>query len=262
MAIMSGPAGIGSPAMSGLDRIKKAGLPAAEVEFTHSIYMNNKMAEEVGSYAKKLGIRLSIHAPYYINLCSEKKQVITASKKRIIKCAELGHYMGARYIVFHPGYYGKFGKDEAYRMVEDAVVEMQNIIKKNGWNVMLVPETTGKVSQFGDIDELYELHKKTKCAVCVDFAHMRAKYNGKIDYMHVCSIMRKFRFRPLHAHFSGITWGPKGEKAHKLTPVDEISELLRWLKKYRFDITVINESPDPFGDAVKTYKLCHYSKSL
>lgn len=257
MAIMSGPAGLGSPALKGLEKIKKAGLPAAEVEFTHSIYMNEKMAKEVGDKAKKLGIKLSIHAPYYINLASHKKSVINSSKRHILKCAELGHHMGAKYVVFHSGYYGKFKKEQAFKMVKDAVLEMQKIIKKNKWNVMLAPETTGKVSQFGDIDELYKLHKQAKCAVCVDFAHMRAKYRGKIDYRYICSVMKKFRFKPLHAHFSGIVWGPKGEKSHKITPLNEIKELVKWLKKYKFNITVINESPDPFGDAVKTKKLCH-----
>jgi len=255
MAIIVGPGGLGTPAEKGIDKYKKAGLGCAEVEFTHSIYMDNKRAKELGDYAKKQGIRLSIHAPYFLNLISQKKLVISSSKRNILRCAELGHHMGAKYIVFHSGYYSGRTKDEAFEMVEDAVKEMNRVINKNGWNVMLAPETTGKVSQFGDIDELYELHKKTGCAVCVDFAHMRAKYNGKIDYTHICDIMKKFKFSPLHGHFSGITWGPKGEKAHKLTPVDEIKEMLSWIKKYKFSITLINESPDTFGDAVKTAKL-------
>lgn len=255
MAILVGPAGIGSPALKGLDRIKKAGLTAAEVEFTHSIYMDNKMAKEVGEHARKLGIKLSVHCPYYINLCSNKKPVIKASKKRILTSAERGHYLNAKYIVFHPGYYGKLEKQEAYEMVKDAIIEMKKEIKKNKWKVMLAPETTGKLSQFGDLEELYKLHRQTKCAVCVDFAHMRAKYKGKIDFKHICDTMKKFKFRPLHAHFSGITWGPKGERSHKTTPLKEIKETIKWLKKYKFNITLINESPVNFNDAVKTLRM-------
>lgn len=257
MAILVGPGGLGTPAEKGIDKYKKAGLGCAEVEFTHSIYMDNKRAKEVGDYAKKQGILLSIHAPYYLNLVSKKKSVIIASMKTILKCAELGYHMGAKYIVFHSGYYSGRDKDEAFEMVERAIKEMNSVINKNNWNVMLAPETTGKLSQFGDIDELYAMQKKTKCAVCVDFAHMRAKYNGKIDFRHICDTMKKFSFRPLHLHMSGITWGPKGEKAHKLTPIDEIKEVLHWLKKYNFSVTMINESPDTFGDAVKTVKLLH-----
>jgi len=255
MAIFVGPAGIGSPALKGLDRIKKAGLTAAEVEFTHSIYMDNKMAKQVGEHAKKLKIRLSVHAPYYINLASEKKQVITASKKRIIRCAELANYLGAKYVVFHSGYYGKRDKDEVFEMVEFAVKEMQEVIKDNDWDVKLAPETTGKLSQFGNLEELYEMHRKTKCAVCVDFAHERARNKGKINYKNICDIMKKLKFSPLHAHFSGITWGEKGERSHKPTPLNEIKELLKWIKKYKFNITLINESPQEFKDAVKTLKL-------
>ena len=257
MAILVGPGGLGTPAEKGIDKYRKAGLGCAEVEFTHSIYMDNKRAKEVGDYAKKQGILLSIHAPYYLNLVSQKKSVIIQSMRSILKCAELGHYMGAKYIVFHSGYYSGRTKDEAFEMVEHAIKEMNDVIDEKGWSVMLAPETTGKLSQFGDIDELSEMHTKTKCAVCVDFAHMRAKYNGKIDFKHICDAMKKFSFRPLHLHMSGITWGPKGEKAHKLTPVDEIKEVLSWLKKYKFSVTMINESPDTFGDAVKTVKLLH-----
>lgn len=252
MAILVGPGGLGTPAEKGIDKYKKAGLGCAEVEFTHSIYMDNKRAKEVGDYAKKKGIILSIHAPYFLNLISQKKSVIIQSMKSILKCAELGHHMGATYVVFHSGYYSGRDKDESFEMVEHAIKEMNDVIEENGWKIMLAPETTGKLSQFGDIDELSEMHKKTGCAVCVDFAHMRAKYNGKIDYTYICNIMKKFKFSPLHGHFSGITWGPKGEIAHKLTPVDEIEEMLSWIKKYKFNINLINESPDTFGDAVKT----------
>lgn len=255
MTILVGPAGLGSPAITGLDKIKKAGLSCASIAFTHSIYMNNKMAKEVGAHAKKLGIKLSVHAPYYINLASEKKSIINASKKRILQAAERAHHLGAKYVVFHAGYYGKRDKDEVFEMVEYAINQMQEVIAENDWKVMLAPESTGKLSQFGEINELYELHKKTKCAVCVDFSHEKAKHQGKIDYKKICDIMKKFKFRPLLAHMSGIEWGPKGERRHVVTQISYIKEVLYWLKKYKFDIQLINESPETLKDAVKTSKL-------
>jgi len=256
MAILVGSAGIGSPAKKGLDKIAKAGLKAAEVEFTHSVYMDNKMAKDVGKYAKKLNIRLSVHAPYYINLASDKKSVITASKKRILQSAERAHLLNAKYVVFHPGYYGRRDKDEVFDMVEYAVKEMQEVLEDKDFNVRLAPEVTGKVSQFGDLDELYELHKKIKCAVCVDFAHLKAKHKGKINYKQIFDVMKKFKFSPLHAHFSGIEWTDKGEKKHLLTDIKDTKEIIKWCRKYKFNITLINESPDPLGDALKADKLC------
>jgi deoxyribonuclease-4 len=256
MSVCIGPGGIGSPAIDGLKKIAAAGLGCAEVEFTHSIYMkNNKIAKEIGEAAKKLKVDLSVHCPYYINLISMDKMKIGASKKRIITSAERGHYLGAKYIIFHAGYYGKFSKEEAYEGIKEAIEDMQDFIKEKKWKVKLAPEVMGKDASFGTIDELYDLHKDTGCAVCVDFAHLKAGYRGKIDFKHVFDTMKKFKFKPLTAHMSGIEWGPKGEKRHVLTPEKEIKEVLKWVMKYKLDIRIINESPDTFGDAVKTLNI-------
>lgn len=256
MKVSFGPGGIGSDYESNFRKFKDAGLGCAEVAFTHSIYMkNNRVAEKVGESAEKHKIDLSVHCPYYINLVSADKSKIAASKKRILTSAERGHHMGAKYIVFHAGYYGKLTKLKAYEGIKKAVEDMQDTIKDNKWNVALAPELMGKDSSFGTIDELYQLHKDTKCAACFDFAHLKAAYRGKINWKYVFDMIKKFKFKPLTAHMSGIEWGPKGEKRHKLTPEKDIKEVLQWVKKYKFDIRIINESPDTFGDAVKALKI-------
>ncbi len=130
---------------------------------------------------------------------------------------------------------------------------MQKTIKERKWKVVLAPETTGKPTQFGDLDELIRLKKETGCHLCVDFAHLKARNNGKIDYD---VIMKKLKpLGHIHAHFSGIEYTEKGERKHLLTNEKDIKELLTSLKKHNIDITIINESPDPFGDAVKMKKI-------
>ena len=256
MKVLIGPGGIGSPPIENLKRFAAAGLTCAEVEFTHNIYMkDNKIAKTIGDAAKKLKISLSVHCPYYINLISIDKMKLAASKKRILTSAERGHYLGAKYIVFHAGYYGKFPKEEAYDGIKQAIEDMQDFIKEKKWKVKLAPEVMGKDSSFGTLDELYQLHKETGCAVCVDFAHLKAHYRGKIDWEHVMKVLKKFKFSPLTAHMSGIEWGPKGERRHIMTSTKEIKEMLQQIKKYKLDIRIINESPDTFGDAVKTLKI-------
>ena len=257
MTIKIGPAG--SKALTGLEELKKMheqGLQAMEIEFTYTIWMTNQEAQKVGEDALKAGIFLSIHAPYYINLNSEEKAKIEASKKRILTSCERGHYFNGNEktpIVFHAAFYGKTSKEETYEKVKKAIEEMQAEIKKKEWNVLLCPETTGKASQFGDLDELLRLSKETGCGICIDFAHLRARNNGKIDYEEVMEKIKNVK--NLHAHFSGIEYTAKGERRHLVTPTNEIKELLDWLKKYKIDITIINESPDPFADSIKTKKM-------
>ncbi|MBW2992086.1 TIM barrel protein [Candidatus Woesearchaeota archaeon] len=256
MAIKIGPAG--SKTLTGLEELKQMherGLRAMEIEFTYQVWLTNKEAEKVGNDALKAGIFLSVHAPYYINLNSEEKAKIEASKKRILSCCERGHYLNGKEktpIVFHAAFYGKSTKEQTYNKVKEEILDMQKTIKKNRWNVILAPETTGKPSQFGDLDELLKLSKETGCSFTIDFAHMKARNNGKINYK---EIMEKIKGKKIHSHFSGIEYTPKGEKRHKITPNSEIKELLKWIRKYRLDITIINESPDPYGDSLKTLKL-------
>jgi endonuclease IV len=80
-----GPAGI--PASSrtheeGLERISALGLGALEVEFVRGVRMGYEEAARIGALARKLDIRLSAHAPYYINLNSKDPAIVEKSKKK------------------------------------------------------------------------------------------------------------------------------------------------------------------------------------
>ena len=247
----AGSAGLGNEA--GLEECKKLGLDVMEIEFTYGVRMKNEEAKKIGELAKKLGISLSVHAPYYINLNSEEKEKISASKKRILDSCERAHYLGAKYVVFHAAFYGKKSKEETYDIVKKEILEMQKEIEKNGWDVILCPETTGKGKQFGDLDESIRLSKETGCGICIDFSHLKARNNGKIDYDEACKKIKNIKLKT--AHFSGIEWTEAGERRHLITEAKDIKELLSHLKKYEISIRIVNESPDPFGDAVKSRKI-------
>ncbi|HDD72591.1 MAG TPA: endonuclease IV, partial [Candidatus Aenigmarchaeota archaeon] len=78
--IKLGPAGSPeSSTLEGISRVRELGLHCMEVQFSHGIKMGNMLAKRCGIEAKRLGIELSIHAPYYINLASEDEKKIKAS---------------------------------------------------------------------------------------------------------------------------------------------------------------------------------------
>ncbi len=248
--IKIGPGGLGTDYENNLNELKRLKLDSVEIEFTYRVYLDNIDAKKIGELAKKLNIEISVHAPYYINLNSEDRKKLEDSKKRILDSCERAHYLGARYVVFHSGFYGKRNKEESYENIKDCVLELQSIIKKNNWGVELAPETMGKVNVFGSLDEILKLVKETKCWFCIDFAHLKARTNGVLDYKKILNQLPK---KHLHVHFSGIEYGEKGERKHVLTRENDIKELLNNLKGW--DCTIINESPDPWGDAVKTKQL-------
>ncbi|MEM5871440.1 MAG: TIM barrel protein [Candidatus Aenigmatarchaeota archaeon] len=249
MKIFLGPAGIpitakGRSTIDGIKRVSELNLNAMEIEFVRGVNMSISLAKQAGKIAKDLDIVLSIHAPYYINLCNPEK--VKASQKRILDSCERACYLGAWIVVFHPGYYG-VDKDKAFEMVLKACEEMDEKIKKEGWNVKLGLETTGKKSQFGTLDEIIEIHKKIKnCVPVVDFSHIYARNNGKIDFKEVFEKMENLNLSKYHTHFSGIEYTQAGEKnhvpiAHKKPDFKELATHL--LKSKLKEITIISESP-------------------
>jgi len=255
--IRFGPAGLGGvkEAVGNLEKYGKLGLRACEIAFTYGVYIKEsqeKEIDEIREAAEKNNIRLSIHAPYWINLNSKEKRKIEESKKRILECCKIGNKLGAYLVVFHPGYYGKMSEDKTYENIKKEIIDIEKIIKKNKWKIKLAPETTGKINVFGKEDEILNLVKDTKCSFCLDFAHLLARSQGKESYKEMYEKFRKFK--SLHCHFSGINWTSKGERSHKLTPENELKKLLKVLPKNK-DITIINESPNPVGDSVRALKI-------
>lgn len=253
-----GPAGIGGvkEAVSNLEHYNKLGLKACEIAFTYGIYIKQKKdAKEIRKAAKKLGIKLSIHAPYWINLNGAEKKKIEESKKRILDCCKVGEYLGAEMIVFHPGYYGKMGKEETFQNIKKVILEIIHELKRDGLKIKMGAETTGKINVFGSVDEIERLVKETGCACCIDFAHIRAREKN-IDYE---SILEKLSSSKIHIHFSGIEYGEKGERRHIRTNKEELKELIVNLKKYSKakEIVIINESPSPVEDSVLGLKIVH-----
>lgn len=248
--IKLGPAGnCDKDILSSIKRLPELGLNAQEVEFTHGIQMKNEIARKAGELAKEKNIQLSVHCPYYINLLSEEKEKREASKKRILMSAERAHYLGAKNVVFHSGYFGKLGKKEAFEIVKNEIEEMNEVIKENKWNVMLCPETAGKFSQFTDTPTLLELSREINCRICVDFAHIKACNNGKIDYAEVLDMLKNIK--EIHSHYSGVTFTEKGERSHIAIDEMDFEQLAKELLKRKTNITIICESPLTWKDSMK-----------
>jgi deoxyribonuclease IV len=253
VTIRLGPAGSsGFGTLEGISFAKEKGLQAMEVEFVRGVHMKNDLAKQCGDRARELGISLSIHAPYYINLSSAEKEKREASVKRIMDSCERGHYLGATRVVFHPAYYGKMSPENTHSVVRKAVESMQDTIRENGWNVMLAPETTGKISQYGSLDETLMLSEETGCSLCVDFAHLYARDRGRIDYGEVLDKIQGHGHKHVQAHFSNINFGLKGELNHLvLNGSPPFEPLARELLDRNLDATIISESPVTWKDSLK-----------
>ena len=59
---------------SGIERVAELGFGCLEVQFVRGVKMNEGMARQVGDVAKKCAVRLTAHAPYFINLNAHEKE--------------------------------------------------------------------------------------------------------------------------------------------------------------------------------------------
>ncbi|OYT36844.1 endonuclease IV [Candidatus Pacearchaeota archaeon ex4484_71] len=253
--IKFGPAGLGpvKDAIKNLENLKKLGMRACEISFTYGVYIKEDDAKKIGETAKKLGIQLSIHAPYWINLNSAEIEKVEKSKKRIIECLRIGTFLGARYVVFHPAFYGKFSKEETYENTKKEIIELEEIRRKEKYTPLLAPETMGKINVFGSTQEIARLVRDTGCHACIDFAHILARSGGDYKFKETFDLFKEFK--EFHIHFSGIEFGDKGEKNHLPTPASEWKKLLRNIPKNK-NVVVINESPSMLEDSIEGLKIC------
>ncbi len=263
MKIYLGPAGVPTvcknrSTLNGIKKISEIGLNAMEIEFVRKVYLDKRTAEEAGKLAGQLGIKLSVHAPYFLNLCSEKSKVVAASKKFILDSMDRAMALGANVVVAHLAYYSGLEKEKAYEIVKREVEDILDRAKVNGIkDVLLGGETTGKISQFGTVEELVKLCKEVKgFTIVLDPAHIFARNGGKIDYKEMFSSVKKVKTKHLHIHFSGIKWRPAKEGGNEWyhLPINNeppFEPLAKEILKQKKDVTIISESPILEQDSLK-----------
>lgn len=251
--------------VAGIERIRALGLDALEIEFVNGVKMGLDTAAKVKETAGRLGVRLSVHAPYHINFNSENPGIRLQSRERLLKTARVAAACGAPSVVFHAAFYGQDPVERAYEAVRREVAAVQSIVRTERLPVALRVETMGKRSQFGTLDEVLSLCRDVDgLQPCLDFSHLYAregKVNSYGEFERVLTkVARKLGPRSLrnaHIHIAGIQFGDKGEIKHlNLEETDfRYDEWLQALRDLGVEGLVICESPNLEADAVLLKKL-------
>ena len=244
---------------SGIERIHELGMGCMEVEFVQGVRMSPQTARDVGNVAARRGIRLSAHAPYFINLNAQEMEKVAASQERIIQTARITSVFGGDSVVFHPAFYLKDEPSKVYATVKKNLEQIVTKLRAEGNRVWIRPEVMGRGSQFGTLDEVLQLSAEVPgVAPALDFAHWHARTGKANSYNEFMAILKKIETKlgrkaldNMHIHLSGISYGPKGEKKH--VDLDEsdlkYEELMRALKDFKVGGILICESPNLEEDA-------------
>jgi deoxyribonuclease-4 len=250
--------------IKGLKRAAELGIGAMEIEWVQSVPKSPERMEEIRSTAQKLDITLTVHAPYYVNLNSPDPVKLAASIGRVVAALSMSQLAGVRSVCVHPAFYLGMDPKIAYDNVRLATEKILKSKAKLFPDVNLAYETMGKPTQFGTLEEVLKLSKEFDLYPTVDPAHMHARTNGKInttkEWNEMFDLYEKYlgkkSLKYVHMHFSGIAYGPKGEKHH--VPLEESDarweDFLAVLKKRQIEGTVVCESPLLEADTLKMQK--------
>ena len=241
-----------------LEELKIDGL---ELEFVHGVRMTPQNQEIVKQISTEKNMVLTAHGPYYINLNSKEEEKIEASINRILDTARMGKTLGAYSITYHAAFYMGKSKEEVYKQVEKANEIICKTLEEEKNDIWVRPETTGKATQWGDLEEIVKLSKNFKQVLpCVDFSHLHARTNGLYNtYDEFCRIFETignelgaYALENFHAHIAGIEYGEKGEKKHLMLEESDMNykDLMKAFKEFEVKGVVVCESPIMERDAV------------
>ena len=205
--------------------LAEMGLECYEYQCGKGVNVGEDTARKIGAAARAHGIRLSLHAPYFINLANPDPDSLKKTVGYIVDACRAADWMGAGRVVIHSGALMKRTRREAMDIALPALREVVAACDAAGYgHIALCPETMGKINQLGDLDEVLELCTLDERLVpCVDFGHLYARSLGELEGREACvrmldriqEVLGEDRARNFHSHFSKIAFTPNGgEKMH------------------------------------------------
>lgn len=212
------------------------GIDAYEYQAGRGFMAGEASMRRVGEEAKKHGILMSLHAPYFISLSSVELEKRLNSIEYIKKSLWAAECLGADTIVVHTGSAAKISRAQAMEYASDTLYKLFEAIEDT--NIRIGLETMGKLNQLGTLNEVLTLCKiDPRLYPIVDFGHLncRGRYESGVfeasvvtptggvfntvdDYRAVfdkiANTLGDRYADTLHCHFSKIEYTKQGEKRH------------------------------------------------
>lgn len=241
------------------ETLKDLNLDGLEAEFVHGVRINTDSINTINKSVDN-GFTVTCHGPYYINLNAKEAEKVEASVKRILDTARTGKLLNAYSITYHAAFYMGNDKNVVFDRVAKQTEIIMETLKAEENNIWIRPETTGKSTQWGDLEEIVKLSKLFDNVLpCVDFAHLHARSGGEYNtYDEFCKIFEfignelgDIALNNFHAHIAGIEYSTKGEKRHLILKESDMNykDLLKAFKEFKVKGVIVCESPNIEDDA-------------
>jgi deoxyribonuclease IV len=246
--------------IDGVRRVHELGLDCMQLEFAHGVRMKEEVSSGLRKVSYELGIPLTSHGPYYINLNAREQDKIDSSVERIIQTAKISDACGAESMTFHAAFYMKDSPFDVFDLVEKSLNVIEERLGRLDIEIELRPELTGKTSQFGSLEELLSLSKNVQsCRPCLDFSHLYARTDQYNTYEDIATVLSKVEedlgrhhLDNVHIHMSGISSNSKGDLKHLNLEESNFNwkACMKALKDFKCKGYVICNSPNLEVDAL------------
>jgi len=263
MNIRFGPAGIplsckGRTLKDGIEDIHALQLDAMEVQLLRPQREIPEDLELIKELGEELDVKLSLHAPYYMDLLGDETYR-ERSIENVIWAGEMAKVLGADILSIHVGMYHEHSPDEALDLAIKEVRSLRDKFKKIGYDVQIGIETSGRQKVFGSMDEILTIIKRVQRTIPVlNIPNIHSREGGNLREMDdfedlfqkVRDVTKSDHF---YIHFSGVEHAD-GDKI-MATPIkkgdlrfDPMAEMM--LNHDEWEFRIISESPLLEHDAV------------
>ena len=134
------------------------GLDCYEYQCGKGVHVGQVTAEKLGERARQAGIALSLHAPYFISLSNPDPEMRRKTIGYITAACQAARWMGAARVVLHTGALLKRTRRQALDIAKETLRQAMAACDDQGFgDIILCPETMGKINQLGDLDEVLEV---------------------------------------------------------------------------------------------------------
>lgn len=275
--------------------LRALGLDAFELQMTYGPRTMEARCRDYRKAAEDHGIKLSVHASYFIVFTSADPVKLKNSTETLKRTYELAHLLNADAVILHPGpLYGAEGEPQGIldRFVDHAGAALAAIGPSDSG---LFVETAGKMGQLGSLDEILAISDQLPGVFpCIDFGHIHARTLGTLDTEEaIDAVFSRLASRGffktgnrVHFHYTPIHYGHRGEIGHKTIhdrydsapPPDprkpkigqaasglyypRFEPVARCLKKWQVDCTIISETKNSQEEGALALKAAYESCKL
>jgi deoxyribonuclease-4 len=256
MKIRFGPAGIplsckGRTLKDGIRDVAHLNLNAMEIQLIRAVGSNIDNLKDIGKIADEFDVKLSVHAPYYMDFAGNK-ETIARSIENLKWSGVLANEMKAEVVNTHVALYGNNSKKGTLEKVVENVRLVRDWYKKQKIKSLIGLETSGHQKVFGSVDEILQVCKRISNTIpVVNFAHVHAREYGSLkkkdDFQDIFDKIQKVtRSKSFYCHFSGVEHDNGNKK--RCTPIkkgdmrfDPLADCILDNKDYK--IVIISGSP-------------------